>query len=988
VSAAGFPDMAHLAPLMLDAIGQAVITTDLDNIVIYWNAAAESLYGWSAEEAVGRPASELTVSDMDQEQADAIMTALSQGAEFRGEFRAQRRDGTTFPALVVDTGVYSEDGQLVGIVGVCTDLTGPRKAEQAQHDTEQRLRTVVENSPVVLAAFDESGTLTMLEGQCLVRLGLEGADYVGLPFVRLAESVPEVAAAIRSALQGETSEATSSFQGRQFEYRYEPERDASGRVVGVVGIGVDVTERLRAASDQAEREARWQSLVSLSADVAAVADAETTELTYVSPAVTRLFGWQPDQLLGKLGRSLVHPEDADLVGRAILEVRADPGHDATVEFRLACADGSYRWVEETISNRADVPGVHALVGNIRDISERRTTQEALRRSEARYRLIAETAQEGIWATDPDGWTLYANQKMAELVGHPLSELYARQSFELTGAEVRQDLRDRTWTRLERGAEQYEFEHVTPNGARRVLRVSASPLIEDGVHVGSLAMVSDVTEARAAAEALRHRAMHDPLTDLPNRVLLLQRLQEFLDRAGADGADAGQPQPVAVLVADVDQFKLINDSFGHAAGDELLLQITRRWRGALRSQDTLGRLGGDEFVILCDGIDAPDAPDVAERLLRALDEPIEFNGVAVNISTSIGIAVTGGTEETSAGDAAALLRYADAAMYEAKAQGRSRAVLYDARLTQQARRRLELLNELKTALERDELTLYYQPVVDLKTGRLLGVEALCRWPHLEKGFVPPSEFVAVAEQSGLVDELDRWVLRRACRDGAELRDEGVLPADAYIAVNVSAGHLGEPGFESEVRATLEGSGMPPQALVLEVTESAVMHDPDVAQAVLERLQELGVRVAIDDFGTGYSSLAYLRRFPVATLKIDRSFVENLTERADDRAIVTAVIDLAHALNVATTAEGIETESDLELLQDLGCNAGQGYLWSPAVPPGHLAALLTNLPGGRFVVRSEDSATSWPAFVAPAPRDAVEDRSSRPAEPDCPAVPPVG
>ena len=422
--------------------------------------------------------------------------------------------------------------------------------------------------------------------------------------------------------------------------------------------------------------------------------------------------------------------------------------------------------------------------------------------------------------------------------------------------------------------------------------------------------------------------------------------------------------MAVLVADIDQFKLINDSFGHQSGDDLLIEVSRRWERVLRPQDTVARLGGDEFVVMCDGAGALEAHCIAERLMQALETPIRLGGQSIAVSASVGIALA------ATDDAATLLRFADAAMYEAKARGRGRMAVFSNGLIEQARNRLDLFNDLKAALEQGDLTLHYQPVVELATGALLGVEALCRWNHPARGVVPPDEFIAAAEENGLIERLDRWVLRRACRDGAAMRAQGVLPADAYIAVNVSAGHLALAGFEGGVSDALAASGLPPQALVLEVTESAVMRDPDTAQRVLGRLQALGVEVAIDDFGTGYSSLAYLRRFPVAALKVDRSFVQHLTDRADDRAIVTAVVDLARAFNVSTTAEGIETPAELALLQGLGCQAGQGYLWSPAVPREKLSVLLSELPGGRFPVLTDSKEV--PTVVAlPSPRDTARD-----------------
>ena len=1051
--------------LLLQAIGQAVIVTDLQGTVSYWNAAAEQLYGWSEDEVLGRPILTLTARPTDQALMETVISELFAGRSWSGEFLALRRDGSTFPALVVDSGIWA-DGQLTGIIGVSSDLSEIKSAQHAQQTSELLLRTVVQNSPVAMVAFDAAGTVVLAEGQSLDLLRLDRSQLIGITLIGLTIHAPSVAEAVTSCLAGEPMDVLQQLNGRHFDFRCRPERDVDGHVVGVLGVGTDITVRVEAGKLTAQREARWHSLVSRSADAAIIGDLRTTDITYVSPAITRLFGWQPAQLLGQPGLDLVHPDDHDLVATVIEALVADDNQHPTVEFRLKCADGSYRWVEQTISNLANVPGVEGLVGNIRDITDRREAEDALRRrnrmtialaasasdmalvldadgclryvnpsaaaalawnegetldlmalhwvhvddramvrsalttvsepgamarrtyrllgadgewhwvdgtvtnclddpdihglivnlrevterveaetallsSESRYRLIAETAQEGIWVTDPDGRTSYANQKMAELLGRPLEDIYEL-GFGLADSSNRSGLERHIQDRVTTGSGQYEITYTHPDGSPRIFCVSASPLTEHGVHLGSLAMVADVTDARKAEAELRYRATYDQLTGLPNRTAVLEQLQGLLDRGAESPA-----MSIVVLVADIDQFKLINDSFGHEVGDELLVEVARRWQQAVRPDGTVARLGGDEFVILCELAGENEAGRVADQLLQALWEPMELAGRSVAVSASIGITVD------AADDAETVLGYADAAMYQAKARGRGRAAQFNDSLMEQARNRLDLFNDLKHALEHEQLVLHYQPIVELMTGRLLGFEALCRWTHPVRGVVPPEQFIAAAEGTGLITTLDRWVLSRSCRDAAGMRVAGLLPTGTRVAVNVSASHLSESGFEAAVRAALDGAGLPAQFLELEVTESAVMTDPDAAQTVLESLHRLGVAVAIDDFGTGYSSLAYLRRFPVAKLKVDRSFVEHLCDRADDRAIVTAVIDLASALNVGTVAEGIETFADLALLQRLGCQAGQGYLWSPPRPVAELCRLLAALPGGRFPIAACDA-----------------------------------
>jgi diguanylate cyclase (GGDEF)-like protein/PAS domain S-box-containing protein len=636
----------------------------------------------------------------------------------------------------------------------------------------------------------------------------------------------------------------------------------------------------------------------------------------------------------------IHVEDREVVRRQTLQICAAPAGTSVVStYRSLSKAGTWRWIEQIATNCFDHPEIGGLVLNMRDVTQRVQAEQDLRRSETRYRLMAETAQEGIWLSDPEGRTLYVNRKMAELLGHPVSDLYERRSEEIIEAGRRSNLRETTLMQSESGAETYELLYPHPRGGERTLQVSVAPFNEDdGTPIGSLAMVADVSEIRSAQEDLLRQALQDSLTGLPNRALLLDRLQHALNR------QKRVSKPIAILLIDLDQFKLINDSLGHASGDALLVALSLRIANAIRAGDTVARMGGDEFVVLCPDSDELEACRVAARLLVDLCQPVKLAGRTVSVSASIGVGI--GLPASPPEDAEALLGQADAAMYEAKARGRAQFAVFDVALAAQARHDLDLSNDLRLALGSGDLTLYYQPVIDLRSGRLLGVEALLRWIHPEHGFISPADFIPVAEQSGLIADLDRRVLNDACRDAAAMRASGVLPDDAYLAINISARNLGHGGIEDTVRSAAAQAGLPYEVLILEVTESGIMDDPEKARSLLEELHQLGVTVAIDDFGTGYSSLAYLRNFPVSALKIDRSFVAKITQDDDDLAIIAAIVDLARALNLYVVAEGIETADELQLLSALGCQAGQGYLWSPAIPPGQLASLLAALPDGRF------------------------------------------
>jgi diguanylate cyclase (GGDEF)-like protein len=431
-------------------------------------------------------------------------------------------------------------------------------------------------------------------------------------------------------------------------------------------------------------------------------------------------------------------------------------------------------------------------------------------------------------------------------------------------------------------------------------------------------IEDVTERRARGELLAHQAIHDPLTGLPNRVLFVDRLQ----RALREGGHASQ---LAVLFLDIDHFKVVNDSLGHPAGDRLLVALADRLRATIRPSDTVARFGGDEFTVLCTGVpDEATALELARRLAEAVAKPIALAEGEVFVTASVGIAISGTELETPE----TLLRNADAAMYRAKEQGRARSELFRADAHAQAVRHLRTGNELHRALERGELRMHYQPIVSLETGRIAGFEALLRWEHPKRGLVGPDEFVGLAEETGLVVPIGSWALEESCRQAEYWHSHG---SNITISVNLSPRQLAEPGLPNDVARVLQATRVNPDLVWLEITETALMRDAESAVRALGALRALGVHLAVDDFGTGYSSMTYLKRFPVEALKVDRTFVDGIGRDAEDSAICTAVVSLAHALGLRAVAEGVETPEQIAELRTLGCELAQGYLFGRPAPP---------------------------------------------------------
>ena len=445
--------------------------------------------------------------------------------------------------------------------------------------------------------------------------------------------------------------------------------------------------------------------------------------------------------------------------------------------------------------------------------------------------------------------------------------------------------------------------------------------------------ADVTGQKRAEERLVHDALHDALTGLPNRSLFLDRLHHAVSLASQRAARR-RGRGFGVLFLDLDRFKLVNDTLGHAVGDHFLIEVARRITVGLRSGDTAARLGGDEFAILLEDIDSvADAETIAERVIDRIGEPLEMSGQALCPGASVGVVVQG-AEPRSAEE---ILRNADIAMYQAKRSGGRHAV-FDASMRSEAAERLSLESELRRAIERREFELHYQPILDIGEGRLVGFEALLRWRHPNRGVVPPQEFLPVLEETRLISSVGRWLLEEACRQVGLWQAERGASGGLRVSVNVSTVQFAQPSFVQEVREALSTTGLPPWCLALEITESAILENTEAAGRMLQELHALGVQIHLDDFGTGYSSLAYLARFPIDCVKIDRSFISRMRHHRADMEIVRAIAAIAHNLDMEVIGEGIESPDEVAALLSAGCRLGQGWLYSRALPPEEASRLV--------------------------------------------------
>jgi diguanylate cyclase (GGDEF)-like protein/PAS domain S-box-containing protein len=780
----------------------------------------------------------------------------------------------------------------------------------------------------------------------------------------LPRSVDDLGVAVeaaRAALGGQATRTFAADDERVYDVWCEPLGD------GALVMVTDLT-------DVQVVEERWRALVRDSGQLLAVLG-RTGTLEYISPALRRLVGWSPAHQPERVPDDTVHPEDRPRFRAELTEMVAKGTPRLESGLRLAGADGSWRHVEVVVANLADDKRVRGLVLNMSDVTERRRAEVELRRRARQQEIIAllghraltgvdldvlaseaaamvratlDVDLSSVFEVDPDGAKLVLRAGWGwgpDMVGtfrRPVRiDTHAGQALSTGGAVVVEDLgRD---IRVEgsntlRRMGMVSGVMVPIQGGVRAFGVLGVHTKErrrfahDDIHFLEAAanVLATAAERRQVEESIRLQSVHDALTKLPNRTLFLDRLHQALGRIARNG------RTVAVLFLDIDRFKVVNDGLGHVVGDMLLVEVAARLQEVVRPSDTVARFGGDEFVVLCDDLDADlDAVEVAERVAEALRRPFLLSGREVVSGASVGIATASGVDHEGA---EALVRDADAAMYRAKDRGKGRYEVFDESIRRQAVRRLETEQALTRAVARGELRVVYQPGICLSTGNVAAVEALVRWEHPERGMIAPAEFIPVAEETGLIVPVGEWVLEQAAVLASRLQWAAADGGAMTVAVNLSARQLAAPGLVGRVADLLREHDLPARALSLEITESVLMEDAESARRMLVALKDVGVYLAIDDFGTGYSSLAYLRRFPVDALKVDKSFVDGLGREAEDSAIVRAVVSLAKTLGLDTVAEGVETEVQRDELLQLECTYAQGFLWAPPVPVEELEVLL--------------------------------------------------
>jgi diguanylate cyclase (GGDEF)-like protein/PAS domain S-box-containing protein len=846
------------------------------------------------------------------------------------------RDGSRLWVAENAHAVKAENGELLYYEGSMVDISARHAAEIALSVSEEKYRTLVDHSQDGVFITQE-GNYTYVNQAYADMLGYAVTEMVGTPYMNFIapEDRPFLDDIWRKRRAGQWEQSAYELHLLKKDGKRILASVRSGPItlngqLASTGTIRDITEERRTQGALLSAEQKFRAIFE-NAVIGMYQSTPAGQYLRANQALADIFGFAaPEALLTSIkniGELYRDPDERRRINSELERTGRVSGREVEVRRR----DGHSIWVSLSARVvRAEDGSVAYYEGSLQDITARKRAETALQRSEQRYRLLVDHAQVGVFINE-NGYYTYVNHAFAHMLGYTEAELTGmsyRDIFppeELLAADERFQRRQRG----EDVANDYESELLHKDRKTRINVTHSIGIIDQDERRLMIGTVRDVTEQRRFENQLRHNATHDPLTGLPNRTLFIERLARAMERSRPKGAPG-----YAVLFIDLDSFKVVNDSLGHAAGDELLVQVSQRLKRCLGPWDILARHGGDEFTVLVGQTeDAEDAVEVAEQVLAELVHPMRLGDNEIYTNASIGIAP--GHADYSTTDE--LLRDADTAMYRAKAAGKAGYVVFDQDMYSRARARLRVETELRQALDNRELRVHYQPIVSLTNGRLQGFEALMRWQHPVRGLLGPDEFLHVAEETGLILPMGWWLLEESCRQLYAWRTRHPQARELTVAVNLAHKQFMYAGLSQQVNAALLETSLPADGLHLEITETVFLENPKAAEHTLRRLGALGVALHLDDFGTGFSSLSYLSALPLDTLKIDRSFVMDMEQNPKHAAVVRTIIDLARELGMNTVAEGVETRQQLHILESLGCRSGQGNLFSPALDAKRADAL---------------------------------------------------
>ncbi|MGK7961254.1 PAS domain S-box protein [Crocosphaera sp.] len=915
--------------VLFDKSPTAMGLANMEGRLINVNEALCQLVGYSAEELLSKGCADITHPD-DLQQEKKLFNQLLSGTinSFRLEKRYITNNKEIIYGLHQATLIRDLQGNPLYLLGQTIDITQQTRQTLARQESEERLGRIISNISDGLLVVNTQGNVRFINEAGIKLFGRSASQLMdhalGLP---LGDEQPT-----EIFIQQPKGKLIIA-QMRVADITWH------GETAFLVSLR-DITENHEAQEALSKSEEKYRQIVETASEGIWIIDQEN-KTSFINQQMAEMLGYDIEEMMGKSLFDFVAPEDNTKVHNKIQKRRQ--GIADTHDFKFRCRDGQELWTIVSTNPLFDHEGNYAgSLGMITDISQRKKMEQALSESEQRLEGILTSIQDVVWSFDANfSHLIYINPAAQITLDFSLEQLHKNPHLwlELIHRDDQELVHYHRQIVKEIGQTEYKYRIIRNDGQTRWLSSRIRCVYDEKGNIIRIDGIdSDITEQKQAEIQLQYNATHDPLTNLPNRILFMDRLEHIMERQKRHSNFT-----FAVLFLDLDEFKIINDSLGHAIGDQLLQEIAKRLQDGLRNDDTLARLGGDEFTILLEDIkDIKDAIKIAKRIHSDLTKPFILEGQDIFINTSIGIALSGSGYE----EPAEILRDADTAMYRAKANGKACYAIFDRKMHERAVSRLQLETDLRIGINKQELSLYYQPIISLKTGKLTGFEALIRWYHPKKNMISPGQFIPIAEETGLIIPIGEWTLRKACQQMKQWQTRFPDYSHLKVAVNLSSKQLKYTNLIDTIDQILEGTQLDSKNLKLEITETLLMENLQAATEILLKIQEREIEICLDDFGTGYSSLSYLHRFPVNTLKIDRSFVMRMEPNNENAEIVRAIVHLAHILGLDIIAEGVETALQLAQLRWLDCEQGQGYFFAKPLPPEAVEDLLKRAPNWNF------------------------------------------
>jgi diguanylate cyclase (GGDEF)-like protein/PAS domain S-box-containing protein len=922
-----------------DLVGIGLTQVDVDGRFVVVNRRFCEMLGYSRDELIGKRFDEITHPD-DRGEDEGVTNEMARSeapspALISKQKRYLRKDGSVMWAQRSGVAVRSALGEPLYGLGSIEDVSQYHASQETLRALNESLRAIVETSPLAIYSITPNGIVTLWNPAAERMFGISEENVLGKP-LPLANGQPRlVTADIRSRVMAgnmvsnvEIIWDANPAEIREISISAAPLRGLDQKIVGILLTCSDITELKRTGRTLDQQLHFTKELLEVLPNQIFYKGLDDKYLGF-NRSWEEFMGMRREDWIGKTPHDLLTP---DLAALAAMEDRdvLQSGKSIASEVVLQNGDGVERQMVKHISSFTSPDGKPVgLIGVLTDITDFKQVKRALEASEGRFQVLTESAMDIVTVLDADGVITYQSPSVRHLLGVDPQQMVGRSQYDFVHEDDVSSMRVRFAELVKNGYidKPFEFRVQAHDGSWRVLESIGKSCLDVPAVRGIVVNTRDVTERRAIEQRVAHLAYHDALTGLPNRSLMQERISSAISRAERS------TKKFAVMFIDIDNFKNINDSLGHDAGDDLLRRVAHRLSESVRAHDTIARQGGDEFIVLLDELEGHQgATRVAQKILQSLRSTFKVNGADQHVSGSIGIAVypDDGT------DASTLLKNADTAMFHSKSLGKNTFQFFTPQMTIAVKRRAALESSLRVAVKNNNFSLVYQPQIDLNTGAIVAYEALVRWVTEQGGMMMPGEFIPLAEETGLINELGRWVLEESCRQNKAWHDIG-LPK-RRIAVNLSARQLSDKNFVEVLNAILERTGLAPEYLELEITESQVMRQGEGSVALLNEIAAMGIHLAVDDFGTGYSSLSYLKRLPISKLKIDQSFVRDITVDPNDTAIVVAIINMAKSLDLDIIAEGIETAGQLSLLRAKGCSVGQGYYFSVPLAAKELELML--------------------------------------------------